>query len=192
MNAFRAILIVTATALLLGACETPVPSRKFPEISFRHEAPYRLDVANIEVEKRIAAPQKGEIVHELPVSLATVAENWVRQRLTAVGNSGTAVVYIEKASVVEEKLAKTGGIRGAFTTDQTERYTGELQMTMELSNGGQQGTVKAGARKAQTIAEDATLAEREKLWFDMVEKLARDVDAQMNKQINTHLTNFLR
>jgi hypothetical protein len=101
-------------------------------------------------------------------------------------------VYIEKASVVEEKLAKTGGIRGAFTTDQTERYTGELQMTMELSNGGQQGTVKAGARKAQTIAEDATLAEREKLWFDMVEKLARDVDAQMNKQINTHLTNFLR
>jgi hypothetical protein len=192
MNAFRAILIVTATALLLGACETPVPSRKFPEISFRHEAPYRLDVAKIEVEKRIAAPQKGEVVHELPVSLATVAENWVRQRLTAVGNSGTAVVYIEKASVVEEKLAKTGGIRGAFTTDQTERYTGELQMTMELSNGGQQGTVKAGARKAQTIAEDATLAEREKLWFDMVEKLARDVDAQMNKQINTHLTNFLR
>jgi hypothetical protein len=192
MNAFRAILIVTATALLLGACETPVPSRKFPEISFRHEAPYRLDVAKIEVEKRIAAPQKGEVVHELPVSLATVAENWVRQRLSAVGNSGTAVVYIEKASVVEEKLAKTGGIRGAFTTDQTERYTGELQMTMELSNGGQQGTVKAGARKAQTIAEDATLAEREKLWFDMVEKLARDVDAQMNKQINTHLTNFLR
>lgn len=192
MILLRAILTATVMALLLGACETPVPARKFPEISFRHEAPFRLDVATIEVEKQPAAPQEGEVVHELPVSLATVAENWARQRLTAVGTTGTAVVRIEKASVVEEKLQKTGGIRGAFTTDQTERYTGDLEMSMELNNGREQGTVKVGARKIRTIGEDATLAEREKLWFDMVEKLARDVDAQMNKQINAHLTNFLR
>lgn len=192
MNAIRATLTVAAVALLLGACETPVPERKFPEIGFLHEAPYKLDVATIEVEKQPVVPQQGEVVHELPVSLATVAETWVRQRLRAVGTRGSAVVRIEKASVVEEKLTKTGGIRGAFTTDQTERYTGELQMSMDLVKGGEQGTVKVGARKVRTIAEDATLAEREKLWFDMVEKLARDVDAQMNKQINAHLTNFLR
>ena len=42
------------------------------------------------------------------------------------------------------------------------------------------------------MAEDASLDEREKRWFDMVEKLARGTDAEMDKQIPDHLANYLR
>jgi len=192
MLALRTICTVAVIAFLLAGCETPVPARKFPEIGFLHKAPYKLDVATVEVEKQPAAPQAGNIVHELPVSLTTVAETWARQRLTAAGTSGSAIVRIEKASIVEEKLKKTGGIRGMFTTDQTERYTGELEISVSLANNRGQAMVRANARKIRTIAEDATLADREKLWFEMVEKLAREVDDQMDIEIHGHLGNFLR
>jgi len=79
-----------------------------------------------------------------------------------------------------------------FTTDQTERYTGELEISVSLANNRGQAMVRANARKIRTIAEDATLADREKLWFEMVEKLAREVDDQMDIEIHGHLGNFLR
>jgi hypothetical protein len=181
------------TALTLAACETRVPARSFPEISFSHKTPYNLDVAAIVVEKEpVAAPDKGSLVHELPVTLSDVAEKWAHQRLKAVGQSGTAIVRIGKASVVEEKLTKTGGIRGAFTTDQTERYIGELEISVSISDSRGEAMARAGANRTRSIAEDATLAEREKLWFELVEKIARDTDAQMDQQIPAHLTSYLR
>jgi hypothetical protein len=180
-------------AAFLGGCDTPVPSRSFPDISFTHKIPYNLDVASIEVETRPApAPDKGTVVHELPVSLTAVAEKWARQRLKPVGASGVAVVTIEKASVVEQRLKKTGGVRGAFTTDQTERYIGELQLSISIAENRGQALARAGSTRTRTIAEDATLAEREKLWFDMVEKLTRGMDAEMDKQIPQHLAIYLR
>lgn len=193
MTIFRTICALTLGALLLGGCDTPVPSRSFPDISFAHKTPFNLDVATIEVEKLPAtAPDKGTIVHELPVSLTSVAEKWARQRLKAVGQSGVAIVKIEKATVVEQGLKKTGGVRGAFTTDQTERYVGDLQMSVSITDNRGQALARAGSSRIRTIAEDATLAEREKLWFDMVEKLARGTDAEMEKQIPDHLANYLR
>lgn len=193
MTIIRTICAMLVAAVVLGGCDTPVPSRSFPDISFSHKAPYNLDVATIEIESQPApAPAKGTVVQELPVPLTAVAEKWARQRLKAVGQSGVAVVKIDKASVVEESLKKTGGIRGAFTTDQTERYIGELEMSISIADNRGQATARAGSNRTRTIAEDATLAEREKLWFDMVETLARGMDAEMDKQIPQHLANFLR
>ena len=193
MMALRTIGIAAAMALLLAGCETNVPARSFPDIGFLHKTPYKLDVATIEVDKQApAAPETGSIVHELPVTVDAVAEKWAHQRLVAVGTNGSAVVKIEKASMVEENLKKTGGLRGVFTTDQTQRYTADLEISLSLSNEHGKGMVRASARKIRTIAEDATLAEREKLWFDMVETLAREVDDEMDRQIGGHLQEFLR
>ena len=129
---------------------------------------------------------------ELPVPLVAVAEAWAAQRLQAVGKSGTAVVRIEKAEMVEEKLKRTGGIKGAFTTDQTERYSGELQVSVSIADIRGLALARAGSTRSRTIAEDATLAEREQLWFSMAESLGRDMDAEMDKQIPQHLSNYLR
>jgi len=192
MKALKTICIAAVTMLLLAGCESDVPARNFPDIGFLHKTPYKLNVASIEVDNKAAAPEKGTTVYDLPVTLTAVAEKWAHQRLTAVGTSGRAVVTIEKASLVEENLKKTGGIRGMFTTDQTQRYTGDLQISLSIMTDHAQGNVRASASKIRTIAEDATLAEREKLWFDMVESLAREVDDEMDRQIGAHLTEFLR
>ena len=183
-----------AAALLLTACETNVPARSFPEISFAHQPPLALDVAQIQVETAPPqpAPADAAVVHELPISLAKVGETWARQRLKAVGQSGTAVVRIENATVLEEKLKKTEGLRGAFTTDQTERYVGNLAMSVTIEDSRGQALARGQATRSRTIGEDATLAAREKLWFELVEQTARDIDAVMEKEIRQHMAAYLR
>jgi hypothetical protein len=55
-----------------------------------------------------------------------------------------------------------------------------------------QGVARGSAQRARTVPEDATLAEREKLWFELVEQLGREVDTVMEQQVRAHLSNFLR
>jgi hypothetical protein len=194
MKLSSALFGILLLAPLLAACETQVPARNFPEISFAHEQPINLDVAQIQVESAspAAAPANGTIVHELPVNLSTVAEQWARQRLKAVGQSGTAIVRIEKATVVEEKLKKTDGFRGMFTTDQTERYVGDVEMSVSILDDRGQAMARGSATRSRTIAEGVTLAAREKLWFELVEQLAREIDTVMEKEIRQYLAAYLR
>jgi hypothetical protein len=180
-------------APLLSACETEVPARKFPDISFTHEPPINLDVASVQVENKPAPPSsQGTVVYDLPVTPASVAEKWAQQRLKAVGQNGSAIVHVEKASVVEEKLKKTEGFRGLFTTDQTERYVGELQISVSIASDRGQATARAEAKASRTVAEDASLADREKLWFELVEHLAREVDTVLDQQVKMHLSDYIR
>jgi hypothetical protein len=193
MKRIRPLYCLLLLAPLLAACETDVPARTFPEIGFAHQMPINIDVASVEVENKPEPPSgTAAIVQELPVTPATVAERWARQRLHPVGQRGKAIVRIEKASVVEEKLKKTEGIRGAFVTDQTERYIGELQMSVTVVDDRGQATARAEARRVRSVPEDASLADREKLWFELVEHLAREVDSVLEQQVRTHLSNYLR
>jgi hypothetical protein len=193
MKPLRILYCFLLLAPLLAACETEVPARKFPEISFAHEPPINLDVASVQVENKPAPPSsQGTVVYDLPVTPSSVAEKWAQQRLKAVGQRGSAIVHIEKASVVEEKLKKTEGLRGLFTTDQTERYIGELQISVSISSERGQATARAEAKASRTIAEDASLADREKLWFELVEHLAREIDSVLDQQIKAHLSDYLR
>ena len=192
MGAFRTLFFLLLVAPAVAGCDTPVEGRNFPEIGFSHQAPIALNVASIEVKKPPPGAVEGSVLSELPVTPAEVAERWARERLKPVGTSGTAVVTIEKASLIEERLRKTGGVRGAFTTDQTERYVGELALAVSIVEPGGEASAKARATRTRTIPEGATLAEREKLWFDIVESLGRNIDKVMEEQIEKHMTAYLR
>ena len=179
--------------LPLGACETPVEGRNFPQVGFSHQKPIRLDVARVEVKKTPPrALSKDNIEHELPVSLRATAERWARERLKPVGNRGVVVVSIEEASFTETRLKRTEGIKGTFTTDQSERYDAKLGMSVKISDLRGEGSARAAGSRKQTVAEHITLAEREKVWFKMVEGLMRDVDRELEKQIRVYLRQFIR
>lgn len=185
--------ILLLSGLLLGGCETPVEGRKFPEISFRHQTPIRLDVAQVEVRKPAPhAMSKENIEHELPVSLVGTAERWAHERLKPVGTRGAVVVAIEEASFTETSLKRTTGIKGAFTTDQSERYDAKLRMSVKISDLRGEGSARATGSRRQSVREDITLADREKIWFKMVESLIRDLDKELEKQIRAYLGQFIR
>ena len=131
---------------------------------------------------------------EFPVSPAKVASNWLSDRLSAVGGQDVVQAIITKASVLEVPLKRSRGIRGAFTNDQSERYDATLAMKINIldSRGNLLGTVSSEAKRSQTVSEDSTLAQREQVWFRMVEAMMNDLNRSMEKQVAQYFSRWIR
>lgn len=190
-------LLAAIVALTLAGCAAPAPEKPvFPQITFGQFQPIRLNVGAIEIEQRYQAPGRlPNVEHAMPIAPAAMAEQWGRDRLRAVpsGGTGSARLVIERASVVEIDLPKTPGIRGAFTTDQTQRYDAVLDVVLEIRNdrGFRESSASARIERTQTIREDASVADRERLWFSMTEAMAKDLNTEMEKQIQGYFGRFI-
>ena len=193
----RAVLAGLAAAAAtgtLGGCNTPPERYEFPELTYAHLPPIRLNVAVIDVLDSYHPPMAApNVEHLFPTPPAKAMERWARDRLVAAGNNGGALFTITRADVLEVPLARTTGIKGVFTTDQSYRYDAMLQVKLEAENtsGLRRGSITAQAKRSRTVDEDITLNQRERLWFEMTELLMRDIGTEIEKQINTYMPAFL-
>ncbi len=189
----RTIMIVIL--LVTAGCETSVEPRSFPEQTFLHLPPISLNVAEIDIVVLFEPPLKApHVEHEMPVPLHKAIERWVVDRIRTVGSSGQAVVTVRDASVVEKRLKPLGGIRGTFTKEQSERY--DARVEVEISAIGGRGLLTAKAMttssRSRTVSEDATLRQRQVLWYELTERVMQDFDRTFEAQIRQHLAAFLK
>lgn len=192
---FLSRILLFAAVISVAGCETPVARRDFPEQTFEHLPTISLDVARIEIVRLFEPPLKHpHIEHEVPVPPHKAVERWVRDRLRATGTGGVAKITVRDASVVETRLKPIGGLKGTFTTQQSERYDANVEVEIEARGGKglRAANAIAVSKRSRTIAEDATLVQRETLWFELTEKLMRDFDRTFEAQIRKHLTAFLK
>ncbi len=190
----RAVVIALAF-FVLAACETAVTERRFPEITFTHLPPIKLDVAKIVFEVRYRpTAETSDIGQDFSTPPVVAAERWIKDRLVAAGESGEATITIRRATATEERLAVQTGLAGALTTDQAWRYDGRIEMAIRAVDSNRQcsATATATARQSQTVPEDATLDEREKVWFGLVEKMMRRFDSAFERQIRKDLVWFIK
>jgi len=184
---FAAALAVTG---LSGCAGTPAQPN-FPDLSYRHLAPINLAVGGISVESRYIPPLKApNVEHNAPVPPYNALRQWGLDRLRATGGTDRARLVILDASIVENRLDVTGGIKGMFTRDQAARYDGKLAAMIEVvdASGRQRAFATARAERSQTVPEGATLAQREKVWFTLTEDMMR----QMNEQLEQNIVRYLR
>lgn len=195
MKRIPALAAVFAVAVFLAGCANEVQRPGFPQISFAHLQPISLNVARIDVENRYVSPAtRPNVEHEFPVSPAAAASNWGRDRLRAVGNSGTARVIVRRASVVEVPLKRSSGLKGAFTRDQSERYDAIIDMVVEVrdAQGNVRVTAESTAKRSRSVSENISLNEREKVWFSMTESMMADLNTALENQIRIHMKDWLR
>ncbi|MBI4184650.1 MAG: hypothetical protein HY521_11715 [Proteobacteria bacterium] len=188
------MLVLAALAAALAACETVPPPRTLPELSFAHLPPIRLAVARLEIDDRYQPPFKEpNVEHRLATPPARAAASWARDRLRADGADGVARFVISRAAVVETHLPTRGGIVGVFTRDQGERYDADLEVMLEIlsERGTRLGFINAHASRSRTVEEGISLAERERVWFEMTAALVQDLDGELGRQIRTHLGDFV-
>ena len=182
-----------ALVMVLAACETPTPTRRLPDLTFAHLAPIRLNVARIEVVSRYRPPlREPNVEHLFPTPPVVALKQWAKDRLRAVGSSGVARLVVLNASAVESRLAQKTGFTAAFTTQQSQRYDMAVEARLEVSSPLGQGRATANATRFSTIREDATIHQRERLWFDLTESLVRDFDVAMEKNMRQHLGRWVR
>ncbi len=178
-----------ATAFLaLAACATPPEPAPKGMIGFSG-APLKLDVASVTIDNRYNPPGKAPNVEQLhEVTPSAVAERWLQTRVVAVGSRGIAVLTIDDARVVEEKQAVKGGLTGFFgdqiDTKIVGTLRGELIVTTEGADGAR-ATHKAGvnAQSEQTILQSADLNERDRAYFDLMNKLSAEFDRLLTAEV---------
>lgn len=189
-----ALLGLVLGLVALAGCETPPPESRFPEMTFAHLGPIRLDVAEIEVIETYRSPlAPPNVEHLAPTRPAEAVRRWAADRLRAEGRGGRAKLIIERADIIETGLKKTGGVRGLFTVDQSERYDATLEVVLEVRDGQglRSGFAKAQTSRSRTVAEDASAAERDRLLFRLTEDLMADMDRTLEENIRRHLASFL-
>ncbi|MDH5748455.1 MAG: hypothetical protein OEY85_04000 [Rhodospirillales bacterium] len=182
--------------ILLVACETKNPVQALPDITFSQFPRLTLNVGRIDVSSSYRPPLKApNVEHLLPVSPEKATRSWARDRLEKSSVSiNHARFTIITAPVIESKLKQSSGLKGLFTKEQAERYTATVEANLEIfdDRGFRRGFASARAQRSRTIAEDASLNQREKMWFDLVEALMTDFNAEMEKNIRVHLVGWVR
>jgi len=193
---FGQLLLVAIPGLWLTACVPPPRMEvSWPDITFTNLPPIEFDVAEIDIRTPYREPMDPPHVGEqFPVSPSRAARNWAEDRLRAVGKRGTVTVTIQESSAVEERLKTEGGLTGMLTKEQTERYV--VVIAMEVTGfdpvGPRTATATARTRKTITVREDATVEQREQIWYDLTKDAMADFDAAMERQIKTILGSFLK
>jgi len=187
-------------ALALSACATdqPLPG-PVAQVGFAHMPPIIFNVARVDVSSEYKSPMQAPNAEQrLPTPPERALFDWALARLQA--NPGPDVTalgafVIEDASVIETTLAKSTGFKGLMTYEPAERYDASAiaRFTIEDPQTGQRGSIRATAARSIEVRENATLAEREQAWVELVEKLMADFNAQMETQSQTYLdTWFIR
>tara|TARA_R110002072_G_scaffold79912_1_gene183951 strand:- start:236 stop:835 length:600 start_codon:yes stop_codon:yes gene_type:complete len=190
----RRTALAGLSGLLLAGCTTPSPAPRYPELTFTHLPPIRLDAASLEIVEEYKSPFAApNVEHLMPVSPAAAMRRWAQDRLMPVGNGGRIVFTIADAGVIETALAPTPGVRGVVTKDQSERYDAKLLVRISVDGGDnrRRGDISAEGMRSRTVIEGLSLNEREKIWFQMVEGLAADMNSELDAAIRSFLQPFL-
>jgi hypothetical protein len=192
MHPFLRILGLALLALALVSCNTPPKRQSFPEITFQHLQPFRLDVARVQIVDGYQPDPAADIGSQFPEVPAAVARQWAEDRLTAVGRQGEAIYTITLAKATQTALQRSQGMSAMTHKDQSDRYDLAITVNLEVRSGGKSGAVTAQAARSQTVREDMTLNQREGVLFNLLDVTMKDLNAQMEKLIPHYLGGFVR
>ncbi len=183
-----------AGSLAIG-CTRPDPRPAFAQLRFTHLPPLRIAANRVDIREAYEPPlARPNVEHEMPLPPARAAQFWADDRLQPTNMADNTVrLTIHDAAVTEKALALTQGLRGAFQTDQSERYDAVLDATLELLDplGIILAHTSAKVWRHITVPEDASINDREIAWFTLVEGLMQDFDTRMEEGVRQYMGNWL-
>ena len=186
--------IALIAAIGLFSCASPPPKQKFADITYAHLPPYMFNVARLDIVSEFK-PKLGPpyVEQQFPIPPERAIRQWARDRIKPAGVDGAVRVIIKDASVKEVELVRKKDLEAKFTTEQTERYEAVVDVTIEVDGPARagEGFASAHVERTQTVPEDATLNERERVWYNMTDALMKDFNTQMEENIRTYLKKFL-
>lgn len=181
---------------MLTACQTPVQPADAKLPRFLDKGVIRLDAASININEEYQSPAKAPFVeHTFNYSPSDVLKSWVNDRIRTVGKSRRVEVTIMDASVKETSLPKTPGLKGLFTNDQAARYDGTMDVEVRIYDENKAIAVaeaKANGRVSRTLAENASLIERDAFFDKMSLDLVNETTSELEKNLRQYFGPFIR
>lgn len=191
----RQVGLVIGLGVMLSACSSVNPPQsRLPEMSFRQAAPYRLNVARVEVVSQFTpVAQPPHIEYDMPVAPENAVKRWVQDRLQPVGRTGTLRVVIRNASAVEVPLKTDTGFTGMFKKEQASRIDMAVDVALQMLDDRQfvVAEVTGQAAASHTTLEGQKLNERDRLLYDMVQGMVNDMNSQVDPNIQAIFRQWL-
>jgi hypothetical protein len=188
--------LLLSALLLLAACTTSPPPVKFADVTFSDRPRFLLEVAELQVVQEYVPPFRlPNVEHQVPLPPAKAAERWGRDRLVPVGSAGTVVLRVQDARIIETSLRTTPGMRGMFTREQAAKYDATVEVSVEIKPGGLNtaaAVATARAERSTTVAEDISPNQLDRVLYELVEGLMRDLDVQLDANIRRYLVQYVR
>ncbi len=181
-------------ALALAGCEVPSPEQKLPQLSYSHLAPYRLNVGRVEIASEYQSPMRDpHVEHVMPVSPEAAIKRWAQDRLRPVGTTGAVRVVIRDARVVEVPLQVDRGIGGLFKSEQAQRYDANVELVLQAldERNMPKNEIVARTQRSRTVTEGITLNQRDRIWFDLVDDMMKDLSAQLDSLIPQYFNEYI-
>lgn len=189
-------MLALASMAFLAACSGPDEFAEIPQIDFANKPSINISVAEIRVVEVYKAPIEAPYVeHRFPTPPAAALKTWVGQRLRPVGNSGIFEFIIEDASVKETPLRTDDSIGGLFNNEQSEKYDARIRVVMKVYTGERalpqtQGDVTL--TRTRSIAEDATVYDRELLFDEMARSMMEQFDHAAMRRLHEYFSAYIR
>ncbi len=180
------LLCLILSGLALSACTTSLPVRNLDKISYSESPPIQLDVREIEIQRIYQPPNAAPNVdHLFAVPPAAGAQLWAADRLKAAGPSRRARFIVREGPVIEVRLARSGGVTGTFTIEQSERYEARLVAELQIlaEDGRVEASVTVEVTHHRTVPENVTLNERVQVWHEMTQTLLDSMDRRLDAAI---------
>ncbi len=194
MNTPIRCLFVGLAALFLASCETPATAPAFPDLTWNHLTPLKFAAAEVEVVDDYAAPFKSpNVEHEFPLVPELAIRRWITDRVQAVGTEGNVRIIVREASVVGEALKVKEGVKGLFYKEQAAKYTGVLEVAIELRSARGFVKSKADARvsRSRTVPEEVPPNELDQIFFEFTSALMTDLDRTLDANVKKFMAGDL-
>ena len=196
LRALGALALLAVTAGLAG-CSSPPTNTNFAEMTFRHLQPIQLLANDLKIESNATAPTAGQnVAHQFPTAPETALRNWARDRLVARGSgiSGASATFtIVRAEATSQPLKTDSGFTGLFKQELSNRYEARVEAALTIRDrNGRNGHAEARAQHSATVREDATLAERQKIMYELTEKMMGEFNAELERNIRSYLRDFVQ
>ena len=191
---FASSFCLVVAGLALAGCTAAPPRPTFTDITFADRPPIKLDIREVEIVQAYRSPHAApNVEHLFHVPPAAAAALWATDRLMAAGPMHRARYIVREASVIETSLKQSGGLTGAFTTEQSERYDARLVVDLNIVSeaDGSEGTLTVKVERSRTVPENLTFAEREQVWHEITGTMMRELDAQLDESIKKVFYTYL-
>ncbi len=189
--------ILAASLILLSLALGGCSSDNSPRITALAEQPrIVLDVRSISLADR-TLPTSDSLytLNRFSPTIAESVRKWAANHLQAVGQTGQAIIVLKDASLTAQPLPKKSGMDSWFTRQQSVRYTGRAELSIEVKGieGGKDsfGTVEASAIRSVTLPEDPHDMEKQDAYEALLTGLMTDLQEHLNEGIRAHLSRFV-
>ncbi len=186
---------VAGMALVLTACASGNDRATFPDLSFENLETVALGASSVTLTFASApSRQPPHVEHMSPVSFCDVVSAWSNRRFAANGVGNTRVVVtLELGTITERALDVDDGVRGMLKREQATEYEARVKVAVRAlgPDGQQRAEAVAEAWQRRTLGENATLADRQTLLFEMVEATVMAMDAQLMPEMRQRFADYV-